>query len=199
MTDLKALSEWAKRRAFECSLGNPTESARYAAAAEAFNRSGQLAELTGEGETPRTDFVAHESGDAEWDRFPNRFGRMMAHAQVLERELVELTGEGETPRTDSQVTGNSEATQDEYIELADFARTLERELAAEKERADAAIASWDEERGRAQREGERVIASLPVIEAAEEAVGRIRYGVSREMGSDVVKILDTALAKLREG
>ena len=43
------------------------------------------------------------------------------------------------------------------------------------------------------------LAAIPVIEAAEEAVGRIRYGVSREMGRDVVKILDTALAKLREG
>lgn len=42
------------------------------------------------------------------------------------------------------------------------------------------------------------LAAIPMVEAAEEAVGRIRYGVSREMGSDVVKILDTALAKLRE-
>lgn len=40
-------------------------------------------------DTPRTDFVAHESGDAEWNRFPNRFGRMTAHAQILERELAE--------------------------------------------------------------------------------------------------------------
>jgi hypothetical protein len=29
--------------------------------------------------TPRTNFVAHETGDTEWDRFPNRFGRMMAY------------------------------------------------------------------------------------------------------------------------
>ena len=42
------------------------------------------------------------------------------------------------------------------------------------------------------------LAAIPVVESAEEAVGRIRYGVSREMGSDVVKILDTAIAKLRE-
>jgi len=42
------------------------------------------------------------------------------------------------------------------------------------------------------------LAAIPVIAAAEEAVGRIRYGVSREMGSDVVKILDAALAKLKE-
>jgi len=38
-------------------------------------------------DTPRTEFVAHESGDPEWNRFPNRFGRMMAHASILEREL----------------------------------------------------------------------------------------------------------------
>jgi len=50
-----------------------------------------------------------------------------------------------------------------------------------------------------QRMAKFAIAAIPVVEAAEEAVGRIRYGVSREMGSDVVKILDTALAKLREG
>lgn len=42
-------------------------------------------------DTPRTVFVAHESGDAEWDRPLNRFGRMMAHAQILERELAAMT------------------------------------------------------------------------------------------------------------
>ena len=40
-------------------------------------------------DTPRTDFVAHESGDPEWNRFPNRFARMMSHACILERELAE--------------------------------------------------------------------------------------------------------------
>ena len=39
-------------------------------------------------DTPRTDFVSHESGDPEWNRFPNRFARMMAHACILERELT---------------------------------------------------------------------------------------------------------------
>ena len=39
-------------------------------------------------DTPRTNFVAHETGDTEWDRFPNRFGRMMAHACILEKELA---------------------------------------------------------------------------------------------------------------
>jgi len=39
-------------------------------------------------DTPRTNFVAHETGDAEWDRSINRFGRMMAHACILERENV---------------------------------------------------------------------------------------------------------------
>ena len=41
-------------------------------------------------DTPKTDFVAHESGDPEWNRFPNRFARMMAHAQILERENARL-------------------------------------------------------------------------------------------------------------
>lgn len=39
-------------------------------------------------DTPRTNFVAHETGDSEWDRSINRFGRMMAHACILERELA---------------------------------------------------------------------------------------------------------------
>ena len=44
-------------------------------------------------DTPRTNFVAHETGDAEWDRSINRFGRMMAHACILEAEIAELTEE----------------------------------------------------------------------------------------------------------
>jgi len=40
-------------------------------------------------DTPRTNFVAHESGDHEWNRSINRFGRMFAHACILERELAE--------------------------------------------------------------------------------------------------------------
>ena len=39
-------------------------------------------------DTPRTNFVAHATGDSEWDRSINRFGRMMAHACILERELA---------------------------------------------------------------------------------------------------------------
>ena len=39
-------------------------------------------------DTPRTNFVAHATGDSEWDRSINRFGRMMAHACILERELT---------------------------------------------------------------------------------------------------------------
>jgi len=46
-------------------------------------------------DTPRTDFVAHESGDTEWNRFPNRFARMMAHACILERELAEASKDAE--------------------------------------------------------------------------------------------------------
>jgi len=45
--------------------------------------------MSADSKTPRTDFVAHETGDSEWNRFPNRFGRMMAHACILEAELSE--------------------------------------------------------------------------------------------------------------
>jgi exonuclease VII small subunit len=44
-------------------------------------------------DTPRTNFIAHETGDAEWDRSINRFGRMMAHACILERELAAAQAE----------------------------------------------------------------------------------------------------------
>ena len=44
-------------------------------------------------DTPRTNFVAHETGDSEWDRSINRFGRMMVHACILERELAAAQAE----------------------------------------------------------------------------------------------------------
>ena len=44
-------------------------------------------------DTPRTNFVAHASGDSEWDRSMNRFGRMQAHACILERELAAAQAE----------------------------------------------------------------------------------------------------------
>ena len=44
-------------------------------------------------ETPRTNFVAHESRDPEWNRSMNRFGRMKAHAEILERELAAAQAE----------------------------------------------------------------------------------------------------------
>ena len=44
-------------------------------------------------DTPRTNFVAHATGDSEWDRSINRFGRMMAHACILERELAAALAE----------------------------------------------------------------------------------------------------------
>ena len=78
-------------------------------------------------------------------------------------DLAEVTGEGKTPRTDALVNAwPRDVSIHEAVRalnaMTTLAKNLERELAAEKERADAAIASWDEERGRAQREGERVIA-----------------------------------------
>ena len=49
-------------------------------------------------DTPRTDFVAHATGDSEWDRSINRFGRMQSHAQILERELAEAQKDAERYR-----------------------------------------------------------------------------------------------------
>ena len=49
-------------------------------------------------DTPRTEFVAHATGDAEWNRSINRFGRMMAHACILERELAVLRLDAERYR-----------------------------------------------------------------------------------------------------
>ena len=48
----------------------------------------RLVDMDKVSDTPRTNFVAHETGDAEWNRSMNRFGRMFAHACILERELA---------------------------------------------------------------------------------------------------------------
>ena len=52
----------------------------------------------------------------------------------------------ETPRTDAVVTGNSEPTQDEYEDLAFFARELERELSKLEEVNEAKVESLAKER-----------------------------------------------------
>ena len=101
-------------------------------------------------DTPRTNFVAHETGDSEWDRSINRFGRMMAHACILERELAAL-------RTYAQAT---DATLEQSIlnglnkdeELTDInaalqqakerVKELERELAATQAQRDKAVAAF---------------------------------------------------------
>lgn len=49
----------------------------------------------------------------------------------------------DTPIVDANVTGNSDPSPDEYEELAATARMLERQLAAERERADRAEADFD--------------------------------------------------------
>ena len=52
-------------------------------------------------DTPRTNFVAHATGDAEWDRSMNRFGRMLAHACILERELAAAIAQRDKAREDA--------------------------------------------------------------------------------------------------
>ena len=49
-------------------------------------------------DTPRTNFIAQESGDHEWNRSINRFGRMQSHACILERELAETKKDAERYR-----------------------------------------------------------------------------------------------------
>jgi len=81
----------------------------------------------------------------------------------------------DTPLTDAL---DAELTDREIDRALDFARTLERERAA-------AIASIEEERGRAQREGERAIAALAKIAALRNFVDKnmTTEGV-REMSDD---------------
>ena len=49
-------------------------------------------------DTPRTNFVAHDSCDPEWNRSINRLGRMQSHACILERELAETKKDAERYR-----------------------------------------------------------------------------------------------------
>lgn len=49
-----------------------------------------------------------------------------------------------TPRTDAQATGNSEATADEYEDMCQFARQLERELAVAREQLQQVIGAHEE-------------------------------------------------------
>jgi hypothetical protein len=67
-------------------------------------------------DTPRTNFVAHETEDTEWDRPINRFGRMMAHACILERELAALHQDASSKWA--------------FLEWRDRAEKAEAELAA---------------------------------------------------------------------
>jgi len=81
-------------------------------------------------ETPRTNFVAHESVDAEWNRSMNRFGRMLAHACILERELAEQKEQFRVLEDDLLVLGDERnaAVKDakENMEIAnEFKLTME--------------------------------------------------------------------------
>jgi len=86
-----------------------------------------------------------------------------------------------TPRTDSVVTGNSDPSQDEYEDLAYFARTLERELTTAIEAYDYACAEKDkhdkywhdlaQERIVAQRAAESALAAALETLAAAGQLG----------------------------
>jgi hypothetical protein len=69
-------------------------------------------------DTPRTDFVAHESGDPEWNRSINRFGRMQSHAQILERELAEARKDAERYRYIRSIWGLPDEKFNDEIDAA---------------------------------------------------------------------------------
>ena len=82
----------------------------------------------------------------------------------------------ETPRTQEVINGIADNPHN-LQPLFDHARQLERELNAAKhdcghaeKRCDAAIASWDEERERAQREAGRVVDLRDALRIASAAL-----------------------------
>ena len=102
-------------------------------------------------DTPRTDFVAHATGDSEWDRSINRFGRMQSHAQILERELAEAQGEIVRLKGEAQYGAT-------FVQRAIDA---ERELVAARNEADA----MDEFLGAASRHEKEAAAIIKSLTA----------------------------------
>jgi len=87
----------------------------------------------------------------------------------------------DTPRTDVAEHNMGSIVEPHYVVDADFSRYLERELAV-------AIASIDEERERAQREGARVIElQVKLAEAQEELNDRRKFAYAVEQALDGVK------------
>ena len=99
----------------------------------------------------------------------------------------------DTPRTDAIYKESSHCFQNQEMVFASFARHLERELAA-------AIASFSEERDRAQREGERVIAAIEQRDKARddalEQAAKVRDEVKKEYREDFHRWLPEHCANL---
>ena len=74
-----------------------------------------------------------------------------------------------TPETDAMFIAFNRR-EPNAIDPADFTRKLERERDEARERERIALASWDEERLRGQREAERVIALQQQLETMREAL-----------------------------
>ena len=90
-------------------------------------------------DTPRTNFVAHESVDAEWNRSMNRFGRMLAHACILERELAAQKEQYRVLTDDLLVLGDERnAAVKDAKENMEIANEFKRLMEEYRQRAEAA-------------------------------------------------------------
>ena len=103
----------------------------------------------------------------------------------------------DTPRTDSNFNDDGHYRYGGYVPT-EFAQQLERELAA-------AIASFSEERERAQREGARVIKlQVELAETQEELKDKRKFCYDVEqaldgMKGDYVEIISALAAAIRKG
>ena len=89
-----------------------------------------------------------------------------------------------TPETDAALYPMNQVD----IVWPDFARKLERERDEARERERVAITSWDEERQRALREGERVLEAMTVANGLAIAARRCLGWHDHESGETVEKI-----------
>lgn len=96
-----------------------------------------------------------------------------------------------TPRTDALHFDWKDGIDMQRHELLKLSRALERELAAIHEEAKTnpkwAFLEWRKRAEEAEAKNAELLAAL------EEIKGRVQFGVSTHMGSDIVKMCDAAL------
>lgn len=144
-------------------------------------------------DTPRTDAAIALTSQYRYDdSFGDpEFGWVTAgFARTLERDLAAAQGEV------AQLQHDLAAAQDEIAQLGREQYAAERELDAARQRETVAIASWDEERGRALREGARVVEWIARADRAEAELAAARG--ERDAANQHCKILnDSNDAKAR--